>query len=89
MRSSQIQASGLETAFDRAGDSELDAILRDRAAGNLDAFVLQDGGDPVVGERVVRVFGGDEVANLLLDGRVGYGFAGLGGKAAREELAQT
>src|SRR5690606_15031008 len=47
------------------------AVLRDGAARDLDALIRQNAGDLVVAQRLLRIFGRDELADLRAHGRRG------------------
>src|SRR3954464_4686960 len=68
-------------------DSELVAVLRHGATRDLHAALLEDVDDRLIGERMLRVFFGDELLDLRLDAARRDVFA-LGRRQARrkEEL---
>src|SRR5688572_30840508 len=74
----------------RGGDVQRLAVLRDRAARDRDALLLlQELGQLVVRERVLRVLLLDQLLDALLDrGLAGLLAGGVGG-AAGEEVAQA
>src|SRR5690606_29322167 len=63
------------------------AVLRDGAARDLDALIRQNAGDLVVAQRLLRIFGRDELADLRAHGRRGL-LAVLAREVAREEVAK-
>ena len=84
--------SGLSIAFSVAaalpggGDAEAFAVFGDGAAGDFASLAVQEFGDPVVGERVGGVFGGDELADALHHRAAGEAFAVVAAHAAAEEV---
>src|SRR5690606_33147695 len=63
------------------------AVLRDGAARDLDALIRQNPGDLVVAQRLLGIFGRDELADLRAHGGRGL-LAVLAREVAREEIAK-
>src|SRR5687767_10722819 len=80
--------SKLEDLFTirRRRNVELVAIFRHRAAGDVDALVVEDLHDLRVRERLARIFALDEALDLLLHGQAGDVLARIGVDAAVEEI---